>query len=74
MYWKMVQGCIGSIKKNSGTFNFDPNMRVVRMEKQPRALNHCVPTLFLYAFRCFRTYRGGRRLYGKLKLNSNYVP
>jgi len=46
-------------------------MRVVRMEKQPRALNRCVPTLILYAFRCFRTYRGGRRLYGKLKLNSN---
>jgi len=28
----------------------------VRMEKQLRALNRCVPTLILYAFRCFRTY------------------
>jgi len=34
---------------------FDMTMRVVRMEKQPRALNRCVPTLILYAFRCFRT-------------------
>ena len=47
------------------------SMRVVRMEKQPRALNRCVPASILYAFRCFRTYRGGRRLYGKLKLHSN---
>jgi len=46
-------------------------MRVVRMEKQLRALNRCVPTLIVYAFHCFRTYRGGRRLYGKLKLHSN---
>jgi len=29
-----------------------------------------VPTLVLYAFRCFRTWRGRRGLYGKLKLYS----
>jgi len=50
-----IESLCGSIKRLLKCIHTCIIMREVRMKKQPRALNRCVPTLIVYAFRCFRT-------------------